>query len=309
MPEASLVHITPANWKWRLKISKPDLLFVESAWRGYKNSWQRKIACYPDSLSVKPELEKLIGWCRQQKIPTVFWNKEDPFHFNRFKSAAALFDYVYTTDAGSLELYSSIENKQFHFVNTLPFAAQPSLHRPDNLVIRTPKVVFLGGYYGEEFPERSRKQLEVLSALCNKNLIIYDRFWTKKRQCSFPRALHQYCRPAIDQKAVAIAYRRFQLYLNFNSIVNSPTMLSRRVFELAASGSPMLSTPSKAMKKYFGDVIPAISNGIEAVSWADQFLNDKNLRFSVSKQLRDIVMGSHTWKHRLKQIGEETGAF
>ena len=44
-PEADIIHLTPNNWRLQLLGRKaPDMLFVESAWRGYKNSWQGKLA-------------------------------------------------------------------------------------------------------------------------------------------------------------------------------------------------------------------------------------------------------------------------
>ncbi|HGY8280956.1 TPA: glycosyl hydrolase family 1, partial [Escherichia coli] len=43
-PDADILPLTPFDWRWKLRLFKPDFLFVESAWRGYRNSWQGKIA-------------------------------------------------------------------------------------------------------------------------------------------------------------------------------------------------------------------------------------------------------------------------
>src|SRR5690606_42129684 len=44
-------------------------------------------------------LSELLAHCRSQGIPSLFWNKEDPVHFDRFRKAAALCDHVFTTDS------------------------------------------------------------------------------------------------------------------------------------------------------------------------------------------------------------------
>ncbi|BDZ42873.1 hypothetical protein GCM10025865_21720 [Paraoerskovia sediminicola] len=48
------------------------------------------------------ELRGITRWCRENDVPTVFWNKEDPVHFDLFVATAALFDVVFTTDVDSI---------------------------------------------------------------------------------------------------------------------------------------------------------------------------------------------------------------
>ncbi|VXA78573.1 Glycosyl hydrolase family 1 [Aeromonas salmonicida] len=308
-PDADLIQITPLDWQWKLRFFKPDFLFVESTWRGYKNSWQGKIASYAHSSPNKPELRKLLEFCRKRKITTIFWNKEDPFHFERFADAAALFDVVYTTDAGSLERYHALPHQAFVHVGVLMFAAQPSWYQPAVSGERGPGIAFLGGYYGNELAERSRAQEDVLYALRDRGLIIFDRFWQKNNGCSYPDKLQPYCKPAISPISVAKAYRQYQLYLNFNTISQSPTMLSRRVFELAAAGCPIISTPSIAMESIFGKSIVAVQDGTAAREWCVQLQKDIRQRNELGEQAREIVLAQHTWQHRLTQLNSELSLY
>lgn len=308
-PDADLIQITPFDWQWKLRFFKPDFLFVESTWRGYKNSWQGKIASYSHSSPNKPELRKLLEFCRKRKITTIFWNKEDPFHFERFADAAALFDVVYTTDAGSLERYYALPHQAFQHVGVLMFAAQPSWYQPAVSGERGAGIAFLGGYYGNELAERSRTQEDVLYALRDRGLIIFDRFWQKNNGCSYPDKLLPYCKPAISPISVAKAYRQYQLYLNFNTISQSSTMLSRRVFELAAAGCPIISTPSIAMDNIFGKSIVAVSDGTAAREWCVQLQQDIQQRNELGKQAREIVLAQHTWQHRLAQLNSELSLY
>ncbi|MCT7469058.1 glycosyltransferase family protein [Aliarcobacter cryaerophilus] len=74
----SIKNITPLNYKLVLRFWKPDILFVESAWQGYKERWKYKIASYPDyPKRNNKKLAKVVSYAKRLGIPTVFWNKED----------------------------------------------------------------------------------------------------------------------------------------------------------------------------------------------------------------------------------------
>ncbi len=85
-PEAILHQLTPSNWRAELEAAHPDLLFIESAWRGKEDLWGNKVG------HTSTELQGIVEWCRTKHIPTVFWCKEDPVHFETFLNTAKLFD-------------------------------------------------------------------------------------------------------------------------------------------------------------------------------------------------------------------------
>jgi hypothetical protein len=81
--ECQTRNLSPLNYKLLLKLWKPDMLFVESAWQGARNAWKFKIAAYPD----RPErtnmaLRKVADYSRQLGIPCFIWNKEDGVNSN-----------------------------------------------------------------------------------------------------------------------------------------------------------------------------------------------------------------------------------
>src|SRR5699024_11732130 len=51
------------------------------------------------------EVTDLLAECRKRGIPTVFWNKEDPPHFDDFLPLAKLFDVVFTSDVRLVNEY------------------------------------------------------------------------------------------------------------------------------------------------------------------------------------------------------------
>ncbi|MFP3534763.1 hypothetical protein SB763_36030, partial [Burkholderia sp. SIMBA_042] len=42
-PECNLLQLTPAHWQTELNAFNPDMLFIESAWRGKDDLWGSKV--------------------------------------------------------------------------------------------------------------------------------------------------------------------------------------------------------------------------------------------------------------------------
>ena len=91
--------------RWREQVDSPrrlDLLFVESAWHGNGDAWQYHLT---GTSAPRPAIVELVQWCRDHGVPTVFWNKEDPVHYEDFLDTARLFDHVWTTDSDRVPDY------------------------------------------------------------------------------------------------------------------------------------------------------------------------------------------------------------
>src|SRR5699024_537949 len=100
--ECESVAVTPGWWREQLAEAPVDLLLVESAWHGNKDAWQYQLT---GSKAPSEPLRELVAHCREQGVPTVFWNKEDPPHFEDFLDTARLFDQVFTTDVTLMPRY------------------------------------------------------------------------------------------------------------------------------------------------------------------------------------------------------------
>jgi len=100
--EFSALDVSARTWRETLEEDPPDLLLVESAYRGHDGSWAGRIARFGQP---SRELEDLVSWCRKRGIATVFWNKEDPTNHDWFTASAALFDWVFTVDSNTLAAY------------------------------------------------------------------------------------------------------------------------------------------------------------------------------------------------------------
>ena len=156
--EWNLVFLAKDRWREQLEQTRVDFLFVESAWEGNDGSWRYQLT---GTSGPKPEFLNLMQWCRENSLPTVFWNKEDPPHFEDFLPAAREFDVVLTSDENKLPAYRELLGH--NRIEVLPFAAQPAIHNPVRPKIgrHSRDVAFAGMYFAHKYPER-RDQMQVL---------------------------------------------------------------------------------------------------------------------------------------------------
>lgn len=307
--ECNLIAFRPDNWKEILSKEAPDLLLIESAWAGNNNSWQYKIAKY--NVQDKSELIELIEWCKNSGIPTIFWNKEDPFHFERFIDTARLFDYVFTTDENMIDRY--IKELKHKNVYVMQFAAQPKYHHPLKTIKRKNKLCFAGSYY-EDRHEARRNDLDLLlDAAAQYGLDIFDRNYEKTKQANMPFSFPERFQPYIQTGSLKYneiykAYKGYRVLLNVNSIKNSPTMFSRRVFEILASGSPVVSNYSEGIERTFGNEIVLMGKSkAEYEEIIEKFFNDEDFYGKIClKGLRE-VLSKHTYAHRLSYLAGRVG--
>jgi hypothetical protein len=310
-PECRLTRFRPDNWRETLEARPPHLLLVESAWQGNDGAWQYQVGSYsyPDSVGL-PHLTAVVEWCRARDIPTVFWNKEDPVHFDKFKEAAQLFDVVLTTDADRIDAYRALPGLRAEVIDALPFAAQPAIHNP---VLAPPEreavPVFAGTYYKNRHPER-REQLEMLlDAALPLGLRIFDRMDGKESDSvGYPARFVDHISGGLPYDEMVEAYKRFRVFLNTNSVTESPTMFSRRVFELLASGTPVVSTPSLGMEEMLGDVIDVVSDPADAHDAIQALLTDDEHWHRRSRAGIRKVMDEHTYRHRLATVARLAGS-
>jgi glycosyltransferase involved in cell wall biosynthesis/spore maturation protein CgeB len=246
-PEANWVPLTATNWH-EIESINPHILFVESAWHGKDGSWRGKINI------ISEELIDLLAWCKEHNVPTVFWSKDDPPHFNTFIMTAGLFDLIFTTDIDKVSSYKSkCKNERVFF---LPFPTQPTLMNPMQTVERRDAFSFAGSFY-LKYPERQRDMevfVDTLSEL--GDIAIFDRNqYPGDQQYSFPDPYRKFLKKSLSHDQIHIAHKGFLFGINMNSIKQSQSMCSRRVQELLSSNTSVLSNYSRGVRNLFGDIV------------------------------------------------------
>ncbi|MCA1062456.1 glycosyltransferase [Rossellomorea sp. AcN35-11] len=297
--ECKFIKVYPENWQSTLIREKPDILFVESAWQGNESRWQYKVGNYQNNdLS---DLKLLTQWCKSHNIPTVFWNKEDPVHFNFFIKAAKLFDYVYTTDENCVEKYKTYLGH--NRVQTLTFAAQPKLHNPIRVNgFKEKNIMFAGSYYGKQHPERNQDVHLLLDVASIYGLDIYDRNYNKNSVFKFPQKYKRYIRGSLEYQQLVNHCKKYKICLNVNSVKNSNTMCSRRLFELLASGVSVVSTNSNAIQSMFSNLISVVANKTDANFIISSILNREDWRKIREVKGIRLIYDHHTYTHRIYNI-------
>lgn len=307
--EADFYTFTPQNWKEVLEEKKPDLLLIESAWQGIAGAWHFQVR----DLGKRPDIIKhyvlpdIVEWCRQREIPTVFYNKEDPPNFEFFVDAASLFDYVFTSDANCIADYR--ERLGHDRVAALPFAAQPRIHNPIQTGERAGSICFAGTWYSHRHHHRQNAAEVILKPALAFGLHIFDRMADNPNQnYRWPTTYQRFVYGALPYEKMLAAYKRFKAFLNVNSVTDSPTMFSRRVFELLASGTPVVSAYSLGIEKLLGsDVVLMSQDEKTTANLLQRLLTDTEYRERLSLLGQRKVFSEHTYTRRLETILEAVG--
>jgi spore maturation protein CgeB len=309
--ETDIYHITPMNYKVVLKFWKPDILFVESAWQGYKNRWKYKIAAYPDYPKRNNEtLKKVVSYAKKLEIPTLFWNKEDGVHFDRFIESAKLFDHIFTVDENCIEKYRTFVDKNTT-VNVLMFAVQSAFHYFSGFDFKNNKANFIGSYSRHIHKERRMWQNMIFEATCESGMgiDIFDR--NSKRKSANYRYSNDLClniKKQISYQDTAKYYRDYLISLNVNTIQDSKTMFSRRFIEILACGGIAVTNPTPAIEKYFKDYCYTVSSKEEALTLFRRLENGANdMDRQRARAGAEYVFQKHTWRHRLEEIKQVIG--
>lgn len=308
--ECDAVSLYPATWREQFEEHAPDLFFCESAWAGTApdRPWRGQIyASNAWSRENRQTLLEILEYCRRRGIPTAFWNKEDPSHYDDrrhdFTRTAILFDHVFTTDENCVDRYRL--ELGAGSVSVLPFAAQPRLYNPiSNGAARLPGVVFAGSWYGYH-PARSAAMRTIFDGILSsgQELVIYDRYFgDPDPNHIYPEEYAHLTRPAVPHAELASVYKSYRYGLNFNTETRSPTMFARRVFELAMSGTVVLTNYSRGVERFFGDQVVFLdrqTGRLEALD-ADDY---ERMRTAALEN----VLEHHTYGIRMAQVFDRVG--
>lgn len=290
--ECKYKNLSYENWEKELDEFQPELLFVESAWHGVNNSWYKRI------YNCDPAFMGVINWCRTRGIPTVFWNKEDPVHFDTFLGVASYFDWVYTTDMDCVPLYKRMLHH--NNVGVLPFAVETALFTPIAKYERKSGCCFAGGYYAKQ-EERCKDFNEIVDLFCSKMpFTIYDRnVYPGNPDYAFPDKYKDMILGSLPMNKIDIAYKGYDWSLTMNTVKGSSTMEARRIFELLACNTLSVSNPCVGIKNLLGDLVLQNMDDTEEFNRraTDVMYGDRVRLLGLRK-----VLSQHTYYHRLVSV-------
>lgn len=290
-----VLQLTPDGWLDEMQGFAPHLLFIESAWEGKDAAWLRKIS------GASTELRLLAAHCRKLGIPVVFWNKEDPVHFTTFLDAARLADVVFTTDIDCIAHYKAELGHERAFL--LPFATQPIAHNPIERYERDPGFCFAGSYY-TRYPVRQRDFASLITAVTELGKVdIFDRNHGKDHpNYMFPEDYRRHIVGHLPYDKIDLAYKGYDFGININTVKNSQSMFARRVFDLLASNTVVVSNYSKGMRLMFGDLVVSSDDWRQLTRRLAPLVEDIVARRKHRLLGLRKVMSEHTYQHRLSYM-------
>lgn len=294
--EVKLIKVTQEAWQSQIEQNPPDFLLVESCWKGNDGNW----GTITKGSGGDKKLSGLLRYCKQQGIPTVFWNKEDPPHYDKFGPIAKLFDLAITTDVNMVPRYKADFDIDVH---PLSFGAQPRIHNPEPVIPRLPKAVFAGSYYGDK-PKRCEDFNAVMGQL-ERAQVPYDIFDRNFQQgiekFFFPDHYQDSIVGNLPPEEVWKAHKGYKYQVNMNSVQDSATMFARRVYESLASGTPVISNDSVGVRELFGDIV--IMPGKQSIAVQLRALEASPSAYhELARRGVRAVMRGHTYGHRIQAL-------
>ncbi|MDO5852309.1 MAG: DUF3880 domain-containing protein [Methanobacteriaceae archaeon] len=301
--ECNAIFLTPSNWLEVMSDFEPDIFFCESAWNGieeYKDCWRGKIYKNENILfNNRKDIFNILDYCKKSNIKTVFWNKEDPIYFDNpkhnFSDTALYFDYIFTTSKECVDKYKELGHKNVH---TLMFGFSEKIFNPINSDNKKNEAIFAGSWYADH-PDRCSDMLEIFKMVQNKNikLSIYDRNYNTTNPLKiYPKEFNSIIHKSMPFEELKNIYKKANFAININTIKDSETMFARRVFELMACNTCVISNESKGMRNIFG----------KNVWFLGEDFNLESIRDICAENVQ-YVMENHTNSDRVKQIYSDIG--
>lgn len=304
--ECNAIILEPHNWKEIFENNNIDIFFCESAWSGsdsMRRPWKGKIYCSTNfSKENRGTLLEILKYCHDKKIPTAFWNKEDPTHYvdkiHNFVDTALRFNHIFTTSTECVERYK--KDYGHKSVHLLMFATQPMLFNPIEKYDRTEEIIFAGSWYSQH-KERCLEMDNIFNSILNSSypLKIYNRqSENSDPNHKFPSKYEPYIYSRLPHDQLDSAYKGSNYALNINTVTESDTMFARRVFELMSSNTLVISNYSRGMELLFGDDV-VFTDGKDKISLFDANKKREKCLYN--------VLQHHTYKNRFMQVLNDMG--
>lgn len=238
---ADFVFLTPDQWQEQ--IADLDLLLMVSAWSGLHEEWRGAAVA---NSAQQQRIFEIIAACKERKIPTIFYSKEDPPNYDRFLPIARHCDIIFTSCAEVMDNYRRDCGNDRVYV--LPFGVNPLFHNPVGM--RNPHkqsgVIFSGSWMNK-YPDRCDDMNLLLGGVLKAGvpLKIVDRnYRLAATNYRFPPEYWPGISPAIAHDDLQKIHKLYDWALDINTVKTSMTMFANRGYELQACGNLQISNYS-----------------------------------------------------------------
>lgn len=263
-----------------------------------RRAMQLALAFDPDLiLSVKGEavLPPTLDWFSEQLgSVTALWYPDDPRYFESLsKHIAPLYDVVFTASEKFLSRYRNVGVKRVEY---LPFACEPTVHRPVALSARETRdlssdICFVGTY--------SRKRAKLIAVLEKSGLKIkvwgeYWRYFKEGENFHSP----------VSGLALTKVFNAAKIVLNIHTESDLAFKANMRVFEASGCRSFLLSDRPWSLERSFvpGEELACYMNEVDLVRLARHYLSFPGERAAIAARAQQRAYSDHTYDLRAKSI-------
>jgi len=264
-------------------------------------NWQPDFAL-AEGVAISTVARELFRLLRAYNVPLVYWAIDDPPDWRRMSLRLARGAALVLTPAEEcLPLYRKhgIKAQFFHF------ACNPAFHRP-----ATPRteftcdLMFVGNYY-TSYPQRRVGFDTLLTPLLAGaySLKVYgNEHWLDNTDnYTLPANVYQ---GYLDYRNLPSAYASAKIVLGINSVLDSPTMMSMRIFEVLGCGAFCLTHWTPALENYFQNHVHLVwsRHPDETPELVRYYLARDDLRRQIAQQGQQEVYSKHTYRQRVDNI-------
>lgn len=251
---AEFIYIAPTDG-WRETIKHIDLMLVVSTWSGLHGDEWHGLGIVGNS--KRKLLLEIIRSCRDMRVPTVFYSKEDPPNYKVFLDFAKQCDVVFTSAEEMCDRYQ--EDCGHNRVYVLPFCVNPELQNPVGCQpFKAGGGVAFSGSWIMKYPGRCRDLCVLLDGVIQAKvplkIVNRNSFRGIHPNYRFPRRFRRFLHSAIPHNKLQAFHRQHAWSINVNSVTTSATMFAGRCYELLACGCPVLSNFSVGMLERLPEV-------------------------------------------------------
>lgn len=302
---ADFVFITPENWQEKVEEGLDALLFV-TAWRGLHEEWRGLGAVKNMESNPKRKLAlNILDTCKEKRIPTIFYSKEDPPNYDVFLDYAKHCDYITTTAEECVPAYRT--QCQNEHVRAVSFGINPLNHNPIGFRSgEKENCVLFSGSWMLKYPDRCAELSAIFDGILKSGygLHIIDRNAPGNPRYRFPEKYFPYTSPALPHDLLQKVHKLFDWAVNINSVKASRTMFANRAYELQANGVLLMSNYSRGVN----ELLPMV----QIVAGTDEvpaILNSLTGEALYERQIAGVrsVMTGHTCFDRIGQILKPVG--
>lgn len=264
-------------------------------------SWRPDFAL-ADGVSISTIARELFSLLKSRNISLVYWAIDDPPDFANMSLPLSRGAALTLTPAEEcLPLYRKhgVNARFFHF------ACNPSFHHATASSRRYASDFLLVGNYYTSYPQRKTGLEILLTPLLSSPYSVHiygNEHWLKNTDnYRLPDEAYKGYLPYTDLPA---AYSSAKIILGINSVIDSPTMMSMRIFEALGCGAFCLTHYSPAIEHNFRNHEHLVwsRNPDETLELAYYYLKREDLRSKIARQGQAEVYRLHTYTHRIESV-------